>query len=267
MAMPSDPKAKTRVRIAFLCFFVFMIVFSVGAYFVADLRRLQELIAARESQAELQGITDASQIDQALRQHPSNRFLQLTAMATRSADETNAAAEKLSKEVEPPAISRNINLGTASRSDLQALRRDLKTAEANATTFMPRYTTLFKAERDNVEKYALSLYVDKDTMRRFLDNIDKRHAEITAFTSKMLSARADFYRAYESYVAVLDGEFGTYKVVNGQFIFPFQRTVNRYNDAASAMTAATKRVAELDEERKGLNKSQQERWQQFVNGR
>ena len=265
--MPSDPKAKTRVRIAFVCLFVFMIVFAVGAYYVADLSKLQESIAAREGQAALQGVTDAAKIDQALKQHPSNKLLQLTAMATRAADQTSAATEKLSNEVERPAIPRDINLGAASRSDLEALRRDLKTAEANATTFMPRYIALFNAERDNVEKYALSLNVDKDTIRRFLDNIDKRHAEITAFTAKMLSARAEFYRAYENYVAVLAGEFGTYKVVNGQFIFPFQRTVNRYNDAAFAMTAATRRVAELEEERNGLQKSQQQRWEQFVNGK
>jgi hypothetical protein len=43
--------------------------------------------------------------------------------------------------------------------------------------------------------------------------------------------------------------------------------VNRYNDAAFAMTAATKRVAELEEERNGLQKSQQQRWEQFVNGK
>jgi hypothetical protein len=265
--MPSVLNPKTRVRIAFFCLFVFMIVFSVGAYFVADLRRVQEIMAAREGQTALQGITDPRQIDQALRQHPSNKLLQLTAMATRAADDTNAAVEKLSNEVEPPAISRNVNLGTASRSDLEALRRDLKTAEANAATFMPRYVALFKAERDNVEKYALALYVEKDAIRRLLDSLDKRHAEITAFTSKKLSARADFYRAYENYVAVLAGEFGAYQVVNGQFIFPFQRTVDRYNVAAHAMTVAAKRVADLEEERKSLDKSQQERWQQFVNGK
>jgi hypothetical protein len=265
--MPSVPKSKWRIRIAFFCLFVFMIVFSVGAYFVADLRRLQELIASRESQAALQGITDPKQIDEALKQHPSNKLLQLTAMATRAADETDAAIEKLSKEVEPPAIAKNINLGAASRSDLEALRRDLKAAEANAATYMPRYIALLKTERDNVEKYALSLYVEKDAIRRLLDSLDKRHAEITAFTSKMLSARAEFYRAYENYVAVLAGEFGAYQVVNGQFIFPFQRTVDRYNVAAHAMTVAAKRVAELEEERKNLNKSQQERWQQFVNGK
>jgi hypothetical protein len=265
--MPSDPNAKTRVRIAFLLLFVFMIVFSVGAYYVADLGRLQERIAARESQAALQGATDARQIDEALKQYPSNKLLQLIAMATKAADETGAATEKLSNEIEPPAISKNINLGTASRSDLEALRRDLKTAAANATALMPHYAALLKTERDNVEKYALSLRVEKDTIGRVLDSLDKRQAEITAFTSRMLPARAEFYRAYEHYVAVLVEEFGTYKVVDGQFIFPFQRTVNRYNAAAHAMTAAAKRVADLEEERKNLNKSQQERWQQFVNGK
>src|ERR1019366_3982031 len=175
-------------------------------------------------------------------------------MATRAADETSAATEKLSNEVEPPAISKDINLGAASRSDLEALRRDLKTAEANATAFMPRYIVLLKTERDNVEKYALSLHLEKDTISRVLDGIDKRHAEITTFTSRMLSARADYYRAYENYVAVLVGEFGAYKVVDGQFIFSFQPAVNRYNVAARAMTLAAKRVAELEEERKSLLK-------------
>jgi hypothetical protein len=265
--MPSDPNPNTRVRIAFLCLFVFMVVLSVGAYFVADLRKLQDSIAARESQTALQGITDPRQMDEALRQHPSNKFLQMMAMATRAADETSAATEKLSNEVEPPAISKGINLGAASRSDLEALRRDLKTAEANATALMPRCVALLKTERANVEKYALSLHLDKDTISRLLDRLDRRQAEITALISRTSSARADFYRAYENYVAVLVGEFGSYKVVDGQFIFPFQHTVDRYNVAAHAMTAAAKRVAELEEERKRLLKSQQEGWERLVNGK
>jgi hypothetical protein len=265
--MPSDRKSTIRVRIAFLCLFVFMIVFSVAAYFVADLGKLQDRIAVLESREALQDITDARQIDEALRQHPSNRFLQMVAMATKAADETSAAVEKLSNEVAPPGISKEINLGAASRSDLEALRRNLKTAEANAATFMPRYVAVLKTERDTVEKYALSLHVEKDTVSGLLDSLDKRHAEITAFTSRMLLARADFYRAYEKYVAVLVGEFGAYKVVDGQFIFPFQHTVDRYNVAAQAMTVAAKHVAELEEERKGLLESQQEGWVQFVKGK
>jgi hypothetical protein len=262
--MPSDPNAKTRVRIAFLLLFVFIAVLSVAAYFVADLGRLQDMIAAREGRAALQDITDPGQIDQALRQHPTNKFLRLMAMATRAVDETNAAMEKLSGEVEPSAISKASNLGAASRNDLEALRRDLKTAQANATAFMPRYIAVLKTERDNVEKYAVSHHPGKDVSDRLLDNIDRRHAEITALVSRMLPARADFYRAYENYVAVLVTEFGAYKVVDGHFIFPFQRTVDRYNVAAQAMTAATKRVTELEETRKSLRQSQQEGWLQFV---
>jgi len=265
--MPSDPNAKTRVRIAFLCLFVFVIALSVGAYFIAGLSKLQQSIAVREGQTALQGATDPGQIDEAIRQHPSNKFLQMVAMATRAANETSAAAEKLAGEVEPPAISRAINPGAASRNDLEALRRDLKAAEANATAFLPRYIALLKTERDNVEKYALSMHVEKDTVSRLLDSLDKRHAEITAFASGMSSARADYYRAYENYVAVLVEEFGSYKVVDGQFIFPFQRTVDRYNVAGHAMTVAAKRVAELEDERKRLLKSQQEGWERLVNGK
>ena len=149
----------------------------------------------------------------------------------------------------------------------KALRRDLKTAEANATTYLPRTIALLKTERDNVEKYARSLYLAKGTISSFLDPIDKRHAEISAFISRMSSARAEFYKAYENYVALLATEFGVYKVVNGEFIFPFQRTVDRYNTAAQAMTAAAKRVAELEEERKRMLQAQREGWEQFVNSR
>jgi len=265
--MPSGPKTNTRVRIAFLCLFAFIIALSVGAYFIADLSKLQEGIAARESQTALQGIADSRQIDEALRQHPSNKFLQMVAMATRAANETSAAADKLANEVELPAISKAVNLAAASRSDLEALRRDLKTAEANATAFMPRYAALLKTERDNMEKYALSLNVEKDIVSRFMDGVDKRHVEITAFASSMSLARAEYYRAYESYVAILAGEFGGYKVVDGQFIFPLQRTVDRYNVAAHAMTVAAKRVAELEEERKRLLKSQVEKWEQLLSGK
>jgi hypothetical protein len=267
MLVPSGPNPKIRVRIAFFCLFVFIIVLSIGAYFVADLGKLQETMAARESQAVLQGIADPEQIDEALRQHPSNKFLQMVAMAIGAANETNAAVEKAANEVEPPAIAKAVNLGAASRSELEALRRELKTAEANATALLPRTTALLKTERADVEKYARSLQLEKDTIGRVLDNIDKRQAEMAAFTSRLSAARADYYRAYERYVAVLAAEFGAYKVVNGQFIFPFQLTVNRYNAAVEAMTVATKRVAELDDERKDLLKSQQRQWVEFIHGK
>jgi hypothetical protein len=261
-----DRNSKARVRIAFLCLFVFMVALSVGVYFVSYLSKLHDSIAAQESRTALQGITDPKQIDDALRQHPSNKFLLMIAMATKASLETDAAAEKLSSELDPPAISKNINFGTTSRSDLEALRGDLKTAETNATASMPRYIALIKAERDKVENYALSLHVGKPSIGRFMDVVDKRLAKTTEFTSRMLSARADFYRAYEKYVAVLVGEFGVYKVVNGEFRFPLQPAANRYNAAAAALTAAAKRVAELEEERKQLMQSQHEGWEQFLDG-
>jgi hypothetical protein len=264
--MPLDPKSRARSWIAFLLLFVFIISASVGVYFVADLGKLHDLIAARDGQAMLRGIADTSQIDEVLRQHPSNKYLRMMAMATRSADETNAALEKLSGEIEPLTISKAGNLGVASRNDIEALRRDLKTAETDATTLIPRSAAVLKAERDTIEKFAASIQMKKDASNRVLDEIDKRHAEMTALVSRTSSARADYYRAYQNYVAILIGEFGAYKFVGGQFIFPLQRTADRYNVAAQAMTSATKPVADLEQERTRLLQSQQARWLQFIRG-
>jgi hypothetical protein len=264
--MPLDPKARARAPIAFSLLFVFTIAALVGVYFVADLGKLHDRIAARDAQAILRGITDAGQIDEVLKQHPSNKLLRMVAMATKSADETNTALEKLSGEIEPPAISKAGNLGVASRSDIEALRRDLKTAETNALTLMPRTAAILKAERDTIEKYAASIQLGKGISNRVLEEVDKRHAEIMALASRTLSARADYYRAYQNYVAVLIGEFGAYKFVDGQFIFPLQRTADRYNVAARAMTSAAKPLADLEQKRTNLLESQQARWLHFIRG-
>lgn len=274
--MPRDPNAKWRVRLAFLSLFV---VFAVGAYFARDLGRLQQSMAVRESRTALQDVTTAKQTAEALNQHPQDKsqdksqeksldkFPQLLAMATKAADETNTAMDRLSNEIAPPGIAKNIDFyAAASPGDLDALRRDLKTAEANATTFLPRYVALLKAERDTVEEY-LRANVDKGTAGKFLASIDKRHADITAFTSRMLAARADYYRAYENYVAFLAREWGAYKVDKGQFLFPLQYTYNRYNVVAGAMTVAANRVVELDREGKTLLTSQQEQSTPSISGK
>ena len=212
----------------------------------------------------MQGVIEFGQLDQALARYPWNRFLKLIAAETRSANETNDAIDKLSNEIEPPRLAENVNLGTAGHDELEAIGRDVKTAETNSSTFLPRYVALFKRARYELESYALALNADKDTLNRFLDNVDKRHAEATDLVAKMLAARVEFYRAYGECVALLLREFGSYKVTNGQFIFQAQSTADRYNAAANAMTAALKRSAELKEERNKIAQSQLKRWQQFV---
>src|ERR1700712_3921344 len=116
----SNSNARVRIVIAFMFLFVSLIVFSVGAYFVPTLSKLQEGVVAREGQTALQGVTDPKQIDEALKRRPSNRFLQFVVMATKAAGDTRVATEKLSSEVEPAALS-SINLSAANRSDLDAL--------------------------------------------------------------------------------------------------------------------------------------------------
>ena len=95
-----------------------MIALSSGAWFLAGLGKQQEGMAARESRkAALQGVTGPGQMDEALRQQPQNKLLQVIAMANKVANETAAAIEKLSNEVEPPSMAKGVNLAAASRSD------------------------------------------------------------------------------------------------------------------------------------------------------
>ena len=266
MKAPSDRTATLRVAVAFFFLIVFIVALSVGAYFLADLKKQQESAAVRESQSALRGMVDAHQLDQALQRNPSNKILQAIAFAAKAAAETGVAAEALSAELQPASLAKSIDWGSATRSDLEALGRDLKTAEANAAALMARYVALLKIERDRVEKYILSLHLEKETVGRFLEQLDRQHAKMTEVTSNLYAARAEFYRAYGSYVAVMVGEFGSYKVVDGQFIFAFQRTVDRYNVAAHAMTVASRHVAEQEEVRKNLTQSPKQGWEQLVGG-
>ena len=264
MKTPQDRKARTRTGIAFVLLFVFL---GVGGYFAATFGSLRERVGAIQTQAALQEIGEARDFDEALKRHPQNRILLTIDRAARAAQQTSVAAEKLLSEIEPPSLSRKVDYAKASRGDLDALRSDLKAAEAKAGAFAQAYPALLKTERDEVERYASSLNVGRDTLVRILGYLDKRQAQAASVMSRVSSARADYYRAYEKYVAMLEGELGSFRIENGQFIFPIQRTVDRYNAAAQAMTAAAKAVAESEEDRKGLGQSPREGWFQVVSGK
>jgi len=259
----SHRRATARIVIAFVLLLVVVAGLSIGVYYLG---KLQENMAAQESRTALEALKDATPVEAALARYPTNRLLKLTAMATRAAIETSSATEKLSRDIEPPALAKDITLAAASRSDLEALRRDLKIAETNATTFMPRYLALLKAERDRLEDDARALNLEKNVVSRFTDGVDRRHADIAILISKMLAAHAEYYRAYDKCAAALIAEFGRYKVTNGQFIFPIQYMADRYNIAANAMTAAATRVAELEAERKTLAQSPLTGWEQIAGG-
>jgi hypothetical protein len=259
--MSSNPFSSMRVRIAFLFLFVML---AAAGYFATDLSKFQQRISTREGQAILQGITTPNQLEDALKQHPSNNILQLMAKATKAADDTRAAIDRLSGQIEPGGLSKEINFGSASRNDLEASRRDLRTAEANTAAFLPRYVAIFKAEHDQIESAALSLHVPKEIANPVLVGLTQRHANALNAITATLSARAEYYRAYEKYLALLSSEFGSFKVVNGQLIFPLQRTVERYNAAAQAMTSAARRVTDLETDMKKQNQPLPEEWTQLT---
>ena len=112
----------------------------------------------------------------------AQRFDDLDEVA-KAANDTRGAIDRLSAQIEPAGLSKEINVGSASRDDLEAFRRDLRTAEANATAFLPRYGAIFKAEHDQIESAALSLHVPKEIASRGLNGLTQRQANSMPFQS------------------------------------------------------------------------------------
>ena len=147
MKSPSDRKAKTsssrkartRTVIAFVLLFLLL---GVGGYFAVTFNNLRERVAAIQTQSALQEIGDAKDLGEALKRHPQNRVLLTIQKAVKAGEETNAAAEKLLSEIEPPSLSRPIDYAKASRNDLDAFRADLKATEAKASAFASQYLAL-----------------------------------------------------------------------------------------------------------------------------
>lgn len=259
-----DRKERKPGRLPLILLCTFAIACLVALLFVGDLARYQEAAMVDESKAALREVGDPQQLDQALKQFPANRILRLVALAGKDAGETDAALQKLLNEIEPAGLANPVDLTTASRATLEALRRDLKTAEGNSASFKARYAELIKARRTDAENAARALGVESTTLTRFMAALDEQHSEMTALAAKVLAARAEYYSAYEKCAALLVKEFGSYKVTNGQFIFRLQPAVDSYNAASSAMATAMKRIVDLENEKSALKQSHVNRWKNFV---
>jgi hypothetical protein len=241
---------------------------AASAVGLSNRQKLLDSFAVEDVKTALQQARTPEQIGKALEQNPSNPLLQLIAKATNAALETERLTNQISNEIEPPSLTKGIDLAHAGRADLEAYRRDLKAAEANTAAAAPRYVALLDEERKKIETFAQSLRVAESTTRALLSGVDKRHAGSKDFTLRMLTARAELYRALGKTVAILLEQFGQYKVdASGRFLFSSQSIADRYNAISAELSDATKRVAELDEERQKLVQVQQEGWQRFISGK
>ncbi|MCP4620837.1 MAG: hypothetical protein GY844_30895 [Bradyrhizobium sp.] len=264
MTASADRKAKKSGRLPLILLGVFAAACLVALIFVGDLARYQEAAMVGESQAALRDVSDPEQLDQALRRYPTNRILKLIALANEKSAEIDAGASKMLNEADLAALAKPVNLTTASRNDLDALRRDLKAAESNLANVKSRTDELIKGKRAELQDSARALGLESSTIARFMAAVDEQNAEVAALASKMRAARAEYYGAYDKCATLLVREFGTYKVTNGQLVFRLQPAADSYNAALAAMAAATKRTAELEEARAGLKQPQVSRWKKFV---
>jgi hypothetical protein len=261
-AAPS--KTAPRVALLLVIFGAFAIICFGLIYYVGDLSKYQEVISAKETQAILRDVNDPGQLDQALRQFPSNGTLKLLALANRHSIELDAAIQKRLNAVEPTTLPKPAGLTASKRGDLDAVLRDLKIAASNAAAFQATATAMIKTERDKAEKEARSLKAGGEVTSRFMAMIDEQDQEMAALTSKVSAARVEYYGAYQKCVELLVRESGTYRIEGGQFVFPFQHSADSYNRAATAMDAAAKRVSELEDGKAAMRQSQFGKWKAFA---
>jgi len=246
----------------------FILVITLLVVGLNNRQLLLDGLAAQEGQATLKDVRTPDQLEKALAKNPSNSFLRFAAHVLKEAQETDRLTQKLSDEIEPPSLAKNIDYAKTTRAELEAYLRDLKTAEANATAAIPRYLALLKDERRRVETFMQSLQIDKGAVRDALSGIDKRHTRTADLGSKMLTARADLYRSLGNQFAILVEQFGNYKVdANGRIIFSSQQTADRYNAASSEFDTAAKRLSELQEGLKRFAQFQQEGWERFISSK
>jgi hypothetical protein len=239
------------------------IVLAVAAL-VVGLRNAPKLVEGIDYRRGVDELKETHEINQALAKNPSNAFLQLIAGAYKIAEETDHETARLSDSIEPPALNKDINFAMAAREDLASYRKNLQTAEKNAEQGSPRFISLLKKERDAMESLAQSLNISDSVTRDFLSGVDKRQAKSMAFTTKMMAARTEFYRAFENYVTILIEQYGKYKVEpSGKFIFVDQLAVDRFKAASNAVNGAAKKVNELDVERQQIVQWQQQEWERF----
>src|ERR1700751_432763 len=111
-----------RARVIMSLLLVFVIACFGLVYFVGNLAKYQEAISARETQTALRGVNNPEQLDQALKQLPSNSILKLIALANRESIKMDPLTQRLLNEAKPKGLSQPIDLGASSRSDLDALR-------------------------------------------------------------------------------------------------------------------------------------------------
>jgi len=176
----------------------FILVITLLVVGLNNRQLLLDGLAAQEGQATLKDVRTPDQLEKALAKNPSNSFLQFAAHVLKEAQETDRLTQKLSDEIEPPSLAKNIDYAKTTRAELEAYLRDLKTAEANATAAIPRYLALLKDERRRVETFMQSLQIDKGAVRDALSGIDKRHTRTADLGSKMLRRGQTFIAVSET---------------------------------------------------------------------
>jgi len=235
----------------------------VGHQLAVASMQIQSMLATQRNTfpiaAACSTLSASSSVPAAASSDPAVLLAQLTEKAAQAAEVTDAMASKLWASIEPQTMQSKPDFATASRDDLEAYLRDLKTAEANAAAAGPQYVALLDAERGLIEEAARSSGLDDGSRSDLLAEVGERHDKSLDRVGRMLQARQELYRAMQAAQTMVIGEFGKYKVDADGHVRFSSKTVS---DRATAVNARINAASEaLDRIKAEITRSQQiSRW-------
>ena len=234
------PQATQRRRWPYVAAIAAVTVIVAGGLLYAS--RIAPTTTEPESRVVLPAASAPEQAKrEAVRKDPAAVLAQLTETAAQAAAATEALAQKLWAEIEPPNMPPPDYL-VASRSDLESHMGVLRTAEANVTDAYNRYTVLQKAERELIEEAARSAELDENVRAEFLTQVKDRQNETLELITSMLKARLELYRAMQRMEAIPIEQFGKFKRGADGIRFSSKAVSDRFAAAAAEVTEANKRL-------------------------
>jgi hypothetical protein len=207
--------------------------------------------------------TSVEAIQNAAREHPSNRSVRLMADVARVAQETQKRVEQLFAGIEPARLAQEPDLPTASKAQLIEYRDDLRAAEANSKTAVSKFTELL-AEEQGALQTSLASYQTAGVVSATLKGVERRHVVAREFGARRLGALTELYASYGRLLDVLIREHGRVQFTGDAARFDNDKAVADWNAAAADLAAARERAEQTEREGENLKQQYERRLKDFL---
>jgi hypothetical protein len=240
--------------------FAAALLLSTAFVLLSNRNQVTDALSVRDMRNALSSTTSIADIDDAAKRSPSNPLLQLLADAASLGRETEMESERLISAIEPDSLKRDPDYASMTRAQLESYRRDLATAERNASNVLPTYIRLLGRQREEIERRVSVTSLREEHRQDFMRGLDSRRTKSIDLARRSMEAHAEVYAALGATHSILIEHFGKYEYKGGQFYFSDQNALRTFNAAQSRVAAASERMAAIQAEYEREKQTMQDKW-------